>query len=413
MAVLVLGPSNAGKSTFISSQAKGEKAIFGSQISSKRDVPANGYIHYNLLHHRLVTDAANDEMREWDLLSERILGDIITSERVTKAVVIVAPTKELLDRANTREHIEISAGQKNGYDQVLWSKIIASVDFFALYERTFDMLEQRGIPYEVLYSSRELGGDARTFLPSDRTMVHHNLRGSFISTPLEDDVNQVNEMPGIDYQKLVMPRGVTSTNRNYGHVSDGRVKTFNLLRDRSFAGRSVLDIGCATGDFLFRYERYGADTLMGVELNHTRWSAAVAVSKLLHSRADIRMENFLSAPITQKYDDVLVLNVLHHVADYKSFLAKAVEATADRLIIEYPTLADNLFQSLQPFEGDFEHLPIVGVSSHRVDQTFVFTEAALSRLVGDLGEFTHVTHASPIAGRKLLIFSRVKAAEPE
>ncbi|NLS08145.1 methyltransferase domain-containing protein [Rhizobium sp. P32RR-XVIII] len=406
MAVLVLGPSNAGKSTFISSQPDGEKAVFGSQISSKSDVPETGYIHYNLLHHSVAIAVAGGDIREWDLLSEQILNDIIASGCVKNAIVIVAPIAELLSRARKREHFEISTGQISGYDQGLWSKIISSVDFFALYERTFEMLDQHGIAFEVLYSSSELGTDSPSFLPSDRTLVHHNLRGAFISTPLVDDVARVNEMPGIDYQKLTLPRGVTSVNRTYGHVSEGRVKTFNILRDRTLAGRSVLDIGCATGDFLLRYERYGASALMGIELNHMRWSAAVAVAKLLHSRAEIRLENFLTAPISQKYDDVLILNVLHHVPDFKTFLAKAVEATGDRLIIEYPTLADNLFQRLMPVEGDFEQLPVVGVSSYKVDQTFVFTEAALSRLVGDLGDFTYTAHVSPIAGRKLLIFSR-------
>ncbi|NVD39782.1 methyltransferase domain-containing protein [Ensifer sp. HO-A22] len=409
MATLVLGPSNVGKSTFMDAHTKkGEPQAFGSQIATHIDVPERGYLHYNLLHRCLALRDAGIEFREWDLLSEPLLETIVSSGRIEKAVVIVAPIEELIERASSRKHFEKALEQSSGYNSALWVEILQAVDFFALYEKTFEMLEAKGINFEVLYSSNEFTHKGSpVFLPSDRTLAHHNLRGVFISAPSRAAIQAVIDLPGRDYQRVMLPRNMSTDTTNFDHVSEGRARTFNTFRDRSFVGRSVLDIGCALGDFLLRYERHGATKLCGVELKPSRWEAAAAIASLMHSKALIHCGNFLEIQLHEQFDDVLILNVLHHVPDFKRFLAKAVEVTRERLIIEYPTLDDNKFQALSTVEGDFEHLPIIGVSNATADQTFVYTQAALVRLIADLGHFSVSSHPSPIKERRILVFERL------
>ncbi|NTJ43958.1 class I SAM-dependent methyltransferase [Agrobacterium larrymoorei] len=409
MTILVLGPSNAGKSTFMELlKPHGLPSTFGSQIKSPSDVPTEGLLHYNLLHKCLELKNQGLPCREWNLLDEKILSDIMASGKIQQAVVIVTSIGELAHRASSRSHVEQSLGT-SGYNPSVWLDIMKDVDFFTLYEKTFDLLESKGISYDVLYSSNQFGAiNGQLFVPTDRTFVHHNLRGRYISTPSPAEIDAVMNLPGRDYQRVLLPRNITTDSKDFDHVAGGRSQTFHNFRDRSFVGRSVLDIGCALGDFLFRAERYGATTLTGIELHPPRWEAAVAVAAVTHSKAVIHRANFMNVDLHNQFDDVLALNVLHHVPDFKGFLEKAVKLTKQRLIIEYPTLKDPKFQALGQFSGSFEDLPVIGVSSKAADQTFVYTQAALTRLVADYGDFRATSYPSPIEARKIVVFERVK-----
>ena len=52
-------------------------------------------------------------------------------------------------------------------------------------------------------------------------------------------------------------------------------------------------------------------------------------------------------------------------------------------------------------------MPIVAVSSSKVDQTFVYSSAAIIRVVEEAGKFEAEILKSPIEARELIIFSRV------
>ena len=171
-------------------------------------------------------------------------------------------------------------------------------------------------------------------------------------------------------------------------------------------GRSVLDIGCALGDMLFRSERYGATCLVGVERKDDRWRAATSLAFMLHSRAYIHKGDFLNIEFDRQFDDVLLMNVLHHVSNFRAFLEKAVLLSGQRLIIEFPNFKDGKFRSLGKNINEDDEFPIIYVSSNRVDQTFIYSKRAIIDLIAEFGNFTHRLFPSPIEERDVLIFER-------
>lgn len=401
---LVIGPTCSGKTTYIESVNKNKNIYFGFQLSD-REVPNDGILHYNLLYKGSSFDG--EIPTEWDLISEPILRKIVGSEKVGRAVVVVSPKSELMQRAAQRTIVEASLPETGRYSGALWSSVIERVDLFALYERLFSILDDANIPIEVVYSSAEFCVDGQPrFLPSDRVLLHQNLRGVFVSRPSMDSLDLAINVPGFEYQSVLLPRGLITGLGGHSHVAGGRSRSFELFRDRSFIGRSVLDIGCALGDMLFRSERYGATCLVGVERKDDRWRAATSLAFILHSRAYIHKGDFLDIEFERQFDDVLLMNVLHHVSDFRAFLEKAVLLSGQRLIIEFPNFKDGKFRSLGRNINEDDEFPIIYVSSNRVDQTFIYSKRAIIDLIAEFGNFTHRLFPSPIEGRDVLIFER-------
>ncbi|MEM8588974.1 MAG: methyltransferase domain-containing protein [Pseudomonadota bacterium] len=403
MTLLVSGPSNSGKSTYIKRRSI-SPVSFAHDLVNK-DVPHSGVIHYNLLHYIINTDIGNSLALGLDIAEEPILKKILLSQNISHAIVIVAPIEELIERANERQIVEPSVGNPDLYPRGLWLELIRKVDLFSFYECFFRALDYYKIPFDVLFSSKEVGG----FSTSDRVYVHHNLRGSFIPLPSDAAIDNTLGMLGAEYQDVLLPKGIRVKRKGFGHLSDSRTETFMKFRSGSYIGRSVLDIGCAIGEMLFLSERLGADRVIGIEMMYRRFNAAQSIAKILCSKATFKNEDFLNVSFTDQFDDVLALNVIHHVSDVRSFLIKAANLTKRRLIVEYPTLRDPKFQELGPFPDDLAHLPLMGVSSKHVDQTFVFTLPALVRMVSETGRFSVERCASPIPGREIAIFHRQSA----
>lgn len=165
------------------------------------------------------------------------------------------------------------------------------------------------------------------------------------------------------------------------------------------------------GDMLFRSERRGATRLVGVELMEKRYNSSVAFTGLLSSAADIKFADFAQEEFDEKFDDVLALNVIHHISDVHGFLMKAAELTKQRLIIEFPTFGDKVFRKLTGIpwwlpRSLLSNLPILGVSHSSRDQTFVMTLSAIERILSEAGNFRTERLRSPIKNRELVVFHR-------
>ena len=405
MSTLVVGPSCSGKSTWIHHNGADSDVVYASELDD-RDVRDAAVIHYNMLFLAGVMSqqGVGNLPSEWDFTEEPMFAKILAG-RVDKAVVLVAPVAELEQRMAQRSLIEPTRLDPGQYRGDLWLGILNSVDLFACYERLFDALDRAGVPVEVLYASAR-SSDGEVFLASDRVDVHHNLRGVHHPPRTEHEVQEVLDHPGAEYQSVLLPRGTRTSSRGFDHLPDQRDGAFSVIRDRSFVNRSVLDIGCALGDMLLRLERYGAGRLHGIDLKAPRFDAAMQIAKLLRSEIVLEQGDFLDRGPAEQFDDVLLLNVLHHVSDFRTFLMKAADRAGERLIVEYPTLRDPKFQELGRFDDELAHLPVVGVSSSRADQTFVFTRAALERIIAEVGDFTVRWEPSAIEHREIGVFSR-------
>lgn len=171
MVALIVGSSNAGKSTYIRKVGYFPVA-YGHQLRGG-DVPADGAIHYNLLHHAFVLHRRDDLRPVWDLRDEPILDRIVASRAVRRAKVIVASLTDLHDRAARRALIEPGLAKPGDYPRHIWGEILDRVDLPALHDRLFDLLDASNIPFEILYSDRERGAFHRT----DRALVPGHLSG--------------------------------------------------------------------------------------------------------------------------------------------------------------------------------------------------------------------------------------------
>lgn len=171
MAALIIGSSNAGKSTYIRKVGYFPVA-FGHQLHDG-DVPAGGAIHYNLLHHALILHSRAELQADWDLLDEPILSRIVGSHAVDRAKVIVAPIADLRARASRRQHVEPGLAIPGDYPRHIWSEIFRKVDLFTIHDRLLGLLDDSNIPFDVLYSAPERG----VFHPSDRARIRQHLTG--------------------------------------------------------------------------------------------------------------------------------------------------------------------------------------------------------------------------------------------
>ncbi|SBW10486.1 hypothetical protein KL86DPRO_60179 [uncultured delta proteobacterium] len=410
MAILVLGPTSVGKSSYIAMLRQDGKTVtpsFGVDIAAS-GVPDDGYIHYNILHRYLscngpVIGDGYVTTPPDALLQESILHEIISSGRVTEAIVLVAPVNELAARIQARQVVEEGDGKR--YDAAFWLDVLAVADIFRLYELFFALFETRKIPYRVLFSTSADGQHA--FLPTDRVFVHKHLKGQPCAVPLRESVQAVADSPFVEYQTVELPHAVTTPSK-YGHLDD-RDNFLSLLPD-ALAGKSVLDIGCAIGGLLIAAERLGAKPGVGVELNSKRYNGAMLVGRLLHTENTYHKADFLELPLRDAFDYVFCLNVIHHIEEYFAFLRKASALTKRAFILEYPTLADQRYaacHTLSPeLVGLLEQQPLIGVSSATVDQTYTFTEKAMDAILFEkIGGFRgKETRPSSIEGRVLSVY---------
>lgn len=417
MSILVAGPSGSGKSTFIHSCETSvfhpsvpppANTVYGYQIAEK-GIPDDAFVHYNLLHaaqNGNATDQCEGGL-DCDLKTDPIFRKIMADRRICLAIVLVVPISELVRRAQDRAYVEERVETPEIYDSKLWQKIITSTNLAAVYESLFRHLEQRRIPFIVLSSS---GGVPAKFDRSDRVFVPAVLRGEFPLVPSKEDVASILDLPGCHYQSVLMPGGIETVKGQYPHISGSRQETFDIILNRSLWNKSVLDIGCALGDLLYRAERLGAGRLVGVEPHAARYEAATSISSLLCSKAELKNCDFMDMEEEETFDHVFMLNVIHHVKDFLGFLEKGCRLAGKSLTIEFPTLKDAKFAKANgyPLPGILNKLPLIGVSTDLVDQSYVFSPKAIERICCEkIGGFKRVTRLkSPLDNRQIMVFEK-------
>lgn len=413
MATLIVGPTCSGKSTLVNSPSLAEfgvdsqAIIFPDQLSYKTIQP-HSCIHYNLLHGIFKFGAC---WQNWEFPDEPIFKQILNSNKVQNAIVLVSPIQELRQRIKTRKIIE--AHNPTPYPNQFWLKCLEKINIFYLYEKFLGTLNTLGISYKVIFSSSQNSADNfhPEFRETDRVYIHKNLRGQYVKCPARQEVESFANNPNFHYQSVLLPYGISTCPQNYEHVKQGRHLTFEMLLPETLQGESVLDIGTALGDLLFHAERLGASDLVGLEPNRVRFEAAKRLKKFLHSEVELINRDFLALEDERTFDHVYVLNVIHHVTDFYEFLYKAASRSRKTLNIEFPTLTDTKFlrfwQLSRQQVNELNKLPIFGMSSlKQADQTFVYSPVAMEQLImSEIGGFEHhrILH-SPIKDRIIMTF---------
>ncbi|WP_122819098.1 methyltransferase domain-containing protein [Nocardioides pantholopis] len=397
--LLVIGPTCAGKSTYIRSleePADGarRRVHFGHQLRRGRAVPSgpNDVVHLNLL---AVSQSRKGEgpTRIAQTQHPEFVASLEAAERV---VVIGAPRSVLIERAAMREGTEpdIKRFADNTYRAERWSTVLQTKHLAQYYEQLALALDGAGKPVEYLCSNHpELLPVSRWQFPLLATDAAEGLCAAGHPAPDLD-------LGPRTYQADYRP-GATGSKRS---LTLGRALQMPL------ADKRVLDIGCAEGAAALSAARMGAE-VTGLEPKQSRIRKARAISQALGTPIELHrmVLDGYDAP-RNSFDVVLALNVIHHVHDPFAFLDRAADLTRSHLVLEYPGLGDRKFAATVPgatVPGD--DLPLMGVSlPAEQDQTYVYTPAAFERyLVEILGVFGHhEVIPSPIPDRWISVFSQ-------
>jgi 2-polyprenyl-3-methyl-5-hydroxy-6-metoxy-1,4-benzoquinol methylase len=130
------------------------------------------------------------------------------------------------------------------------------------------------------------------------------------------------------YQAMPLPHGREVPGR--GRTNLAEVFAVDV------AGKSVLDVGCYYGRYCYEAVQRGARGVVGLEPDEERWGVARRIADL-HGRAyDVRRARVEDLPPDERYDVVLLLNVLHHLADPLGVVRRLAGLCDGTLVVEFP-----------------------------------------------------------------------------
>ena len=229
------------------------------------------------------------------------------------------------------------------------------------------------------------------------------------------------------YQAVPLPHGLSVPGRERGDRAE-------QVFAQGVAGRSVLDIGTNYGVFPFEAVRRGASRAVGIELDPERAAVAARIAALHGHPYEIREGRVEELEPHERFDVVLLLNVLHHVLDPVEVMRRLVALCTDTMIVEFclpddPEYLVHLIDDTTPPRalswrrarlrsrvlrlalGD---APIMAVGNLPYHRTFYFSPAAFRNLfVTHHRFFSEVRFEPSVTGqRRMLAFCRVRQEAP-
>jgi 2-polyprenyl-3-methyl-5-hydroxy-6-metoxy-1,4-benzoquinol methylase len=413
---IISGPSSVGKSSFIASSRCGE--ITGISSESSVFWPANQsdldehygadvLYHYNTLrpmHLKRMSNRPKLARRQAVVTSETAFDQdpswnaLVDYEMDKKTIVLVASKQTILQRARQREAIEnlhSTGSQVNRYPVERWLELIERTDLVANYRAWCQELRLCGIEYELVDASND------SYSTIDDETHLSALVNSTSSEYTKNEVEEILRERKFAYHRVELPFGLHTP-------GDARKETRDLIFPASLKGKGVLDIGSALGYFCFEAEARGAERVVGVELQEERFQDAMILKDIKGSAVDFLRRDILLDPLDESFDYVLLLNVIHHLKEPFVAIRQLASITKDRLVIEFPTLADRKFRDTVDIQdaSQYNRLPLVGVSTMTgARQTFVFTPKAIRRSLMDHDRlFKKIDIVrSPMRGRMIAI----------
>ena len=401
--LLVIGPTCAGKSTYIEKLRKDAVANgqelevhLGFEVRRGDEVPSGplDVVHSNLLKGGVQNGRSDDEVHR---VIPGLRPDLaVLIEAAERIVVLGAPRSVLLERAATRERTEPDNEKyaDSEYDATRWQTVLNTVHLAQKYEHLALTLDGTGKPVEYRCSNHD------ELVPVSRWQF------PLLAT------ERAGELCAAGHPAPDLDLGSRTYQADYREGATGSMRSLTLARalQMPLAGKRVLDIGCAEGAAALSAARMGAD-VTGLEPKPGRFRKARRISKALGT--PLELHNMILDGYDEpgnSFDVVMALNVIHHVNDPFAFVDRAAHLTRSHLVLEYPGLGDRKFGATvagQEVPGD--DLPLIAVSlPAEQDQTYVYTPASFERyLVDILGVFgKHEIIESPISDRWISVFSK-------
>lgn len=370
-----MGVSSSGKSTYIDflkrkEDMKAVPVIMAYEIEKNSNIIPDGecIIHYNLFRAHN-NDAQNIDR---DFMEDTVLSKLLTFRDRLKVVFLVAPKNVLAKRILTRKRSEPILRRKSGvYPTQRIFELLCRINLIDYFQKWFDLLESNNIIYELIDTS---SFDYKQLKLSDIALCVESTEAVIYS---DYEIKEIVKSNDFEYQRIELPGG---------KYTKGQDRSGSLvLLDKDLSGKSILDIGCAYGFFSFEAERRNAAKIVGTELKRNRYIGANIIKEIRNSNVQFLYTDVFNSPLDIKFDVVLLLNVIHHLKEPLRALRLCAELCTEKLIIEFPTLSDEVFALTLSESVAFDpSLPIIGVSLQKnFDQTFLFSEKALERILLD------------------------------
>jgi len=182
------------------------------------------------------------------------------------------------------------------------------------------------------------------------------------------------------YQSIDLPYNLKTPGMDR---SESAKKVFKY----SVENKSLLDIGCKYGYFCHDAVIRGASVVKGIEINNTNVEIAKRIVELWGRDIEIIEGDFLETDFNDKFDIVLLLNVLHHLISPVSSLKKVSKSANELAIIEFPTLLDNHTGSSiikkTIYKLVFKSFPLIYLGNHKYHRLWYFSKPAFNNLVID------------------------------
>lgn len=126
----------------------------------------------------------------------------------------------------------------------------------------------------------------------------------------------------------------------YGLATEGRDRsnTARQIFPDDLTGKSVLDLGCSEGALCFEAARRGASRVMGLDVEPDTIRKNKLKAECLGLDVEFGTVDLERDTLTEKFDFVLCLNVLHHLTNPLSVLNSLTEIADERLILEMASL---------------------------------------------------------------------------
>ncbi len=147
----------------------------------------------------------------------------------------------------------------------------------------------------------------------------------------EKEVQILLESEELSYQRIELPYGLSTGGKD-------RSWTTERIFPEDMSGKSVLDIGTKYGYFCFEALKRGAKRVVGIDVNPEDIRKAKMLADCLGVEVEFLTLDIEREELTEKFDFVLCLNVLHHLKNPIGLLEKLIDLTEERLILEIASL---------------------------------------------------------------------------
>jgi len=134
-----------------------------------------------------------------------------------------------------------------------------------------------------------------------------------------------------DYQSVPLPHGLKTD----GH---DRSRTAELILPHDLKGESVLDVGSSLGFFCQVAKRRGARRVTALDLEPENIRKSALLAEINGLEIEHIHGNIETGAITEAYDHVLCLNVIHHMSDPIAGIDRLTALARKRLVLELATI---------------------------------------------------------------------------